>query len=517
MSETTRARSRTGRRRGSRERSRDTRSNATHRQLRYPYPPRQILGDDQVESIHREAKRFLQEHGIRILFDEARDLLAAAGAGVGTTADELAVRIPEEMVDRALEAAPSTFTVRGTRPNASIAIGGDSAALLPVGGPPFVSDLDAGRRPGTLADYENFVRLTRSFDVLHANAPFLEAQDIPIQVRHLYFVRSQIALSEKVPFLFSRGRQRVADVLEMLRINSGLTKTEFRETPMCYSVVNTNSPRQIDIPMAAGIIDLARNGQPCVITPFTLAGAMAPVSLGGALLLQHLELLAGVTLAQTARPGAPVVYGAFTSNVDMRTGSPAFGTPETMRAAMASGQLARHTGLPWRSSGASGSPVEDAQGAWETVCSLEGAMLGGANMILHSAGWQEGGLVASYEKFILDIEILQTLVDSWQPIDTSREELAYDAIASVSPGAHFFGADHTLERFETAFRNPLVATRQTFEQWVEEGSKDSRTRANAVWKQVLADFEAPPHDEAIAAELDDFMARREAEGGAPVG
>ncbi len=266
--------------------------------------------------------------------------------------------------------------------------------------------------------------------------------------------------------------------------------------------------------MALGIIDSARAGQACVMTPFTLSGAMAPVTLAGALLLQHLELLAAVTLAQLVRPGAPVIYGAFTSNVDMRSGAPAFGTPEALKGAIASGQLARHVNLPWRSSGSSTSNTEDAQGGYETMMNMNGAMLGGANMIVHAAGWQEGGLCASFEKFILDVEMLQMFAESFAPIDMTEDELGFDAIAEVAPGGHFFGTDHTKSRYATAFYEPLVFTRQNFGQWVEAGSTTAAERASVVAKTTIANFEAPPIDGAIVAELDDFVNRRIGQGGA---
>lgn len=497
-------------------RRRAVRSTAHHRELTNPNPPDTVISTDEVSHIHGEAKRFLAEHGIRILLPEARSALESAGATVGHDGDDQRVRFPPELVDAAIADAPSTFTVRGAQSVGDVTVGGDKLLLLPVGGPPFVSDLDGGRRPGTLTDYENLVRLTQRADLLHGNGPSVEPQDVPVEIRHLHFTLAQLRLSDKMPFLFTRGRQRVIDVFEMLQINAGLGPDEFRNTPLCFGNVNTNSPRQIDTPMALGIIDLARHGQPCIITPFTLAGAMAPASLAGALLLQHLEVLAGVTLAQVVRPGAPVVYGGFTSNVDMRTGSPAFGTPEAMRAATASGQLARHVGLPFRSSGSSTSTTEDAQGAWETMFNVLGAVRGGANIVFHAAGWQEGGLVASFEKFVLDVEMLTTLVESWQPITIDNDELAYDTIAEVEPGGHFFGTEHTLARFETAFVDPVVALRQPFEAWVSEGGMDARRRANAVWKQWLAEHDDPVRDDAVMEELADFVARRTGEGGAAV-
>ena len=500
------------RRRNPRDRraTRPVRSTAHHRDLTYPFEPDRVLSDDEVAHIHHEAKRLLQQYGMKVLLPEAREIYRVGGAVV----DGDMVRIPTEVVDDALALAPPEVHVGAPDPAKAITFGGRHVNFLPVGGPPFVSDLDNGRRPGTLEDYENFVRLFQGIDVLHANSPFIEAQDIPVEIRHLATTRSQLTLTDKPAFLFTRGRQRVFDMFEMLRIRHGLAEDEFIDTPMVWANINTNSPRQLDIPMALGIIDFARAGQVCSMTPFTLAGAMAPVSLAGALLLQHAEAVAAITLAQLTRAGAPVIYGGFTSNVDLRSGSPAFGTPEAIKGAVVSGQLARLIGVPWRSSGSSASTIEDAQGAWETMFNLQGAIRGGANLILHSAGWQEGGLVASFEKLILDTEILQTIVESWQPVDMSEAELAFDAIAGVEPGGHFFGEAHTLERFETAFYEPLVATRASFEQWVEEGELDARHRANAVWKQRLADYEQPPIDEAIAAELDDFVNRRIAEGGA---
>lgn len=510
-----RARRRSSGSRGPRA-QRSLRSTEHHRTLTNPNPPDRLLSDDEVAHIHQRAVDFLQEHGIRFLLPEARELLAAAGASIGVPGDDQRVRLSAQLVFEALRTAPDNFSVQAPHPSRNLEIGADKVVFLPVGGPPFVSDLDGGRRAGTLADFENFAKLTQSFDILHANTPTIEPQDVPINERHLRSQYTQLTLTDRVPFVFARGRQRVADAFEMYKLRHGLDDEAFAATPVCWTNINTNSPRQVDVPMSLGIIDFARAGQPCIMTPFTLAGAMAPVSMAGALLIQHLEVLAAVTLAQVARPGAPVMYGGFTSNVDMKSGSPAFGTPEAVQGAVATGQLARHIGLPWRSSGSSTSPIEDAQGAAETMINLQGALRGGANLVMHSAGWQEGGLCASYEKFILDVEILQIIAESWQPVVVDEAELAYDAIAEVEPGGHFFGSQHTLDRFETAFHQPLVSTRENYEQWVENGSLDARTRANAVWKQQLGDFEPPEMDDGIHEELLEFVDRRIAEGGAAV-
>jgi trimethylamine--corrinoid protein Co-methyltransferase len=268
--------------------------------------------------------------------------------------------------------------------------------------------------------------------------------------------------------------------------------------------------------MCQGIIDFARAGQVSVITPFTLAGAMAPVTMPGALVLQHAEALAGILLSQIVRPGAPVVYGSFTSNVDMKSGSPAFGTPEFVQAAFGAGQLARHIGLPWRGSAATASNAPDEQAVYEFLMSAWGSILGGVNVMVHAAGWLEGGLTGSMEKFILDVEMLQTFAEIFNPLDSGDAELAYEAIASVDPGGHFFGCEHTMARYQTAFYEPLVSDWSNFGQWTENGSKTATQRANGIWKKILHDFEAPAMDPARLEELQAFIERRSAEGGAPV-
>jgi len=268
--------------------------------------------------------------------------------------------------------------------------------------------------------------------------------------------------------------------------------------------------------MCQGIIDFARAGQVAVITPFTLAGAMAPVTMPGALVLQHAEALAGIVLSQIVRAGAPVIYGSFTSNVDMKSGSPAFGTPEFVQAAFGAGQLARHIQLPWRGSAATASNAPDEQSVYEFLMSAWGSVLGGVNMMVHAAGWLEGGLTGSMEKFILDIEVLQTFAEIFNPLNSDDAELAFEAIASVEPGSHFFGCDHTMERYQTAFYEPLVSDWSNFGQWTDNGSKTATQRANDIWKNILQEFEAPAMDVTRSEELLAFIERRSAEGGAGV-
>ncbi len=487
-------------------------STTHHRRLVNPFEPLKVLSDDNVAHIHQTAKTYLAEHGIKVLLDEARTIFSQNGS---TVDESMMVRIDPDSIDAALAAAPTEFELLAPNPDRNQHVGGNSLVLAPVGGPPFASDREKGRRPGTIVDQENFLKLTQSYDVMGSTAPCVEPSDLPLNTRHLRSGLATLTLSDKPAFIYSRGRDRVRDSFELTKLRFGIeSDEEFAQAPRCFTNINVNSPRQLDIPMSMGIIDFARMGQMNIMTPFTLAGAMAPVTLAGALVLQHMEVLAAVTLAQLVRPGAPVLYGAFTSNVDMKSGSPAFGTPEAMKGALASGQLARHVGLPWRSSGSSASNAVDAQAGYETMTNTYAAFLAGASWIMHAAGWQEGGLTANYEKFIVDVEMCQMIAETCQPLKVDEAELALDAITDVGPGGHFFGTDHTLARFETAFYQPLVFSRTNFEQWTEEGSRRTDERATEIWKKVLAEYEAPPLPDDRRAAMSDLVDRRTAEGGA---
>jgi trimethylamine---corrinoid protein Co-methyltransferase len=483
-----------------------------YRRLVNPFAWPEVLAEEQIVAIHDAALRILADDGIRVLLPEAQGYFAAAGCIVDEPT--AMVRVDPDAVAAALASAPESFEIVPRSEERAFTVGGRSVVLMPVGGPPHATDLERGRRTGTWEDFTDLLRLVQHFDVLHATSPLVEPQDVPLNVRHLHVTRALLTLSDKSPFIYARGGAQVDDCLEMVRIAHGVDETEFAAVPRCYTVINTNSPRQLDVPMARGAIRFAETGQMVVVTPFTLAGAMAPVTLPGALALQHAEALAGITLTQLVAPGAPVVYGGFTSNVDMRTGSPAFGTPEAVKAALASGQLARHIGLPWRSSGVNTANGPDAQAGYETMMNTVGALFGGANIVMHAAGWVESGLSASYEKLILDVEMLQMFAEIFRPVEVSEQELAVDAIRGVEPGGHFFGTTHTLERYERAFYDPMVFSRLSFEQWAEEGMPSAADRATKEWRRILAGFEPPPVDDAVREELDAFVERRTAEGGA---
>lgn len=482
------------------------------KQPRMTLEPVRFISDDQVEAIHNASLKVLEDIGMDVLLPEALEILGKAGAQVSGQR----VRIGREIVAEALKTPPAEFTFHCRNPERSIRIGGNWIVFTPVGGPPNCSDIDRGRRPGTFEDACNFIRLAQFFNCIHTGGGgSVDAQDIHASIRHLKVGQAKIKLSDKALFVSSTGRERLFDGMEMARIGRGISQEQFEREPSVMTVVNTNSPLKLDGPMAMGIIELARHGQICCVTPFTLAGAMAPVTIAGALVEQNAEALAGLTLSQLAKPGAPFIYGGFTSNVDMKSGAPAFGTPEYMKAAIIGGQLARRYKLPYRTSSTNAANAVDAQAAYESVFSLWGAVMGGGNYIIHSAGWMEGGLVASYEKFALDIDLLQTLEEFLKPLEMSEDALGIEAMREVGPGGHFFGARQTLERYDHAFYAPLISDWRNFSQWENAGSPHAWQKANLLWKQALAEFEPPPIDPAVAEELDVFVERRIREGGQP--
>jgi trimethylamine--corrinoid protein Co-methyltransferase len=480
------------------------------RRLTNPYRPLEPLSVDQVEAIHQAGLRLLRDVGLEVLGERARDLLAQAGAMVDTSTRR--VRLDPAQVEELRATAPGTFRIHARNPARDVSIGGSEVVFCAVGGPAFVSDLDRGRRPGNHADFLDYVRLIGALDVLHqeGGGP-LEPTDLPVPTRHLDMYRAFIGLLDKSWHCLGFGQTVVDDAIEMVCLARGIDRERLAVEPSLLTVINTNSPLRLDGPMSDGLMAMAEAGQGVVATPFTLAGAMSPVTLAGALAQQHAEALFMVALTQLTRPGAPVVYGAFTSNVDMRTGSPAFGTPESTKAQLASGQLARRVGLPWRSSNATASNTVDAQAAYEAAMSTWGALMGGVNLLYQGAGWLEGGLTASFEKLILDAEILQMLGEVLQPIEVTDASLGLDAIAEVGPGGHFFSTGHTLERYRTAFYRPLLSDWRNFETWQADGSRTATERANVVWKALLAAYEPPGLDAAVADALDGYVARRKRE------
>ena len=360
------------------------------------------------------------------------------------------------------------------------------------------------------------MKLAQALNIVHfmaGSAP--EPQDVPVPIRHMVMARTLLGHSDKIPFGSTITPARIEDVFELVRMARGVSREQMLREPSYYSVINTNSPMQLDGAMAWGVIGFAERNQALCITPFTLLGAMAPVTIAGAIAQQNAEALAAITLSQIVRPGAPLIYGGFTSNVDMRSGAPAFGTPEYIKACLIGGQMARRYNMPYRSSNTNASVWPDAQATYEGAMSIWGALMGGTNMLLHGVGWLEGGLVASYEKYIIDAEMLQTMAEFFTPTIVDDSTLAIDAIREAGHGGHFFGVQHTIERYETAFYTPLLSDWRNFQQWEATGSVDATHRATKIWKQLLADYEEPKLDPAIAEEMDAYIERRTREGGAP--
>jgi trimethylamine---corrinoid protein Co-methyltransferase len=489
-------------------------SQAPWRTLQNPYRSIEIMSADEIEMIHRASLRILAEIGVEVLGDRAIDRFRADGASIDDPTRR--VRLDPDRVQELVALAPREFELHARNPERNVRLGGDHLVFCAVGGPAFVTDIDRGRRAGNHDDFVDYVRLIGSLDVIHqeGGGP-LEPTDLPVATRHLDMYYALATNLDKTWHCLGFGATVVDDALEMIALTRGIDRATLVDQPSLITIINTNSPLRLDGPMSEGLIEMATWGQPVVATPFTLAGAMTPATLAGAIAQQNAEALFCIALAQLVRPGTPMVYGAFTSNVDMRTGSPAFGTPEYVKAAFASGQMARRYGLPWRSSNATASNVVDAQAAYESEMAVWGAVMGGVNLLYQGAGWLEGGLTASYEKLIVDAEILQMMAEVLTPFRVDEAEIGVDAIAAVGPGGHFFGSPHTLERYETAFYRPLLSDWRNFETWQEDGARTATERANLIWKRLLAEFEPPPMDAAAAEGLADFVARRKREIGAP--
>ncbi len=476
----------------------------------------QVLSEDQLESIHETSLRILEELGIEVMSPRALDILCAAGAAVDSASGM--VRLDRGLVAEALKTAPSSFTLTPRNAAKRVILGGSHINFGLVAGPPNVHDRERGRRAGNYADYCDFIRLAQYFNAIHLIGNQVCAPiELPANSRHLDTYLANLRYSDQVYHCTAIGAGRAIDGIRMMAIARQMTLDEFAASPGVITIISVNSPRRFDAAMCEGLLAMAEHGQAVVITPFTLMGAMAPVSLAAALAQQNAEALFGVALAQLVRPGAPAMYGAFTSNVDMRSGAPAFGTPENAKANIASGQLARRYRLPYRTSNASASNAADAQGAYETEMSLWGAILGHGNLVYHAAGWQEGGLTASFEKLVLDVEMLQLMMEFLKPITVNPAELGFDAISRVPTGGHFFGEAHTLERYEHAFYQPLVSNWQNYENWQLAGGKDATQRATDLWKQALVDYEEPVLDPAVHEALNDYVRRRREEigGGEP--
>ncbi|RMF40875.1 MAG: trimethylamine methyltransferase [Alphaproteobacteria bacterium] len=467
-----------------------------------------ILDAEALEIIEANAETVLEEIGVRFVeCPEALKRWREAGADV----EEERVRIPRGLARSLCATAPAQFTQLARNPERNVTIGGRSLVLAPVYGPPFVRDLEGGRRYATLEDFQNFVRLGQMSKWLHhSGGTVCEPTDVPVSKRHLDMALAHMTLSDK-PFMGSvTAPERAADSVAMCEILFGAEVVA--QNPVMTSLININSPLAFDATMMGALEVYARAGQAAIVSPFIVGGAMAPVSVAGTLTQVLAEVLVGVAYSQLIRPGAPVIFGAFVTSIDMNSGAPTFGTPEASKILYGAGQLARRLGLPFRSGGAlCGSKLPDAQAAYESANTLNAALLAGVNFMLHSAGWLEGGLVASFEKFVMDADQLGPLHSLAEGVDIGEEAQALDAIREVGPGGHYLGCAHTQAHYETAFWRSQLFDYKPFETWAEEGSRDTVALANRRMRRMLADYQPPALDPGIREALEEFVARRKAE------
>jgi trimethylamine--corrinoid protein Co-methyltransferase len=471
-------------------------------------PLTQVLAEEGLETIHQASMRLLKEQGILIIeYPPALEILRANGA----TVEEDMVRIDEETLMHFIRKAPSTFTQLAHNPDNNLPVGGHNTIFAPVYGPPFVGDWDRGRRKATLEDFQNFVKLTYMAEHLHhSGGTLVEPNDIPVPERHLDMLMAHITLSDKAFMGSVTHADNARDTVTMARIVFG--EEAIQENPAVLSLINVSSPLRFDERMLGALEVYARARQALIVTPFLIAGAMSPASMAGTLAQQNAEALFGIAYAQMLNPGTPCVYGSFLANVDMKSGAPCFGTPENALALYAGAQMARYYDLPYRSGGNfTASRIPDAQAGYESAGTMWPTVQAGTNFVLHAAGWLEGGLIAGYEKFVLDLEICGMMARFVNGIDLTEEELAFEAFEEVGPGGHFLGAQHTMRRYSTAFYQHKVFSMDNYEKWEEEGSPSSYEMANAVWKRMLKAYEAPDLDESVEEELEAFVEQRRAE------
>ena len=477
--------------------------------FRNTMPRYEVLSADAMAKLDAGWRRLVTEIGVEFDSDRALELFRQAGQRVE---DQKVFLDPEFMLEQVAK-APREFDVQARNPEHNVHIGGDAMAFGAVYGPPFVREGDV-RRDATMNDFERFAQLAQSFSVLDsAGGVVCEPNDTPLDSRHLDMTYALQSLTDKIYMGNVVSGTNARDTIAMGEILFG-GREAIETTPVSISLINCNSPLRWDERMLEALFEYASAGQPCVLTPFILMGAMSPVTIPAALVQQIAEALTGIALAQLIRPGCPVVFGSFLSNIDMQSGSPTFGTPESGIGLLCTGQIARHFGLPFRSGGGlTSSQVADAQAGYEALMTMLPTFLAGANWVMHSAGWLEGGLVAGFEKFIVDVEILQMLQAEFTPLEINEDTLAFGAHEEVGHGGHFLGSMHTMERFRTCFYRPMLSSSDNYEKWMRTGALDTNARASATYKKKLEEYVAPPLDDAVRQELQEYVVRRRHELG----
>jgi trimethylamine--corrinoid protein Co-methyltransferase len=470
-------------------------------------PTYDMISAEGIELIHQKSLEILSDVGIDFYDDDAQAVLKAHGVKmVGDTAF-----FDREMIDEYVAKAPRQFTQLARNPHNNVIIGGHHMCFAPVYGPPFVYNLDRGRREATLQDFINFVKLSYlSPYIHHSGGTIVEPTDEPTHTRHLDMVYSHVKYSDKAFMGSVTSANNAADSIKMAEIVFGADA--IRETPGLLSLINISSPRRLDDRMLGALKTYARANQALIITPFLFSGAMAPVGVAGTLVQLNAEALAGIVMTQMFNPGNPVIYGAFQTNIDLQSGAPVFGSPESQIALYAAGQLARRHGLPFRSGGMfTSSKVGDAQAAYESVMVMNAAVLARVNFVLHTAGWLEGGLTAGYEKFVMDCQLAGMFHKFVEGLDLSENGLAMESLRNVTVNDHHLGTPHTMKNFRTAFFRSDLFDYNSYEQWYEEGAQTAEQKANKKYKKLLRDYEAPELDPAIDEALQAFMAKRKQE------
>ena len=506
MSETRARRSRSGGG-AARRAERTAVSVETERYIERNIPLYEFLDEATLEVIEYNAETVLEEIGVN--FVDSPEALERWRA-VGATIEGERVRIPRGIARQLCKTAPSKFVQHARNPERNVEIGGHTLVTAPVYGPPFVRDRDGGRRYATLSDFQKFVKLGYMSKWLHhSGGTVCEPTDVAVNKRHLDMLHAHMTLSDK-PFMGSVTEpSRAQDSVEMCEILFG--KEFVQSNAVMTSLINVNSPMTFDDVMAGALEVYAANNQACIISPFIVGGAMAPVSVMGTLTQVLAEVLAGIAYSQLIRPGAPVIFGAFVSSIDMNSGAPTFGTPEAAKILYGAGQLARRLGLPFRSGGSlCGSKLPDAQAAYETAHTHNAALLGGVNFMLHACGWLEGGLVSSFEKFVMDADQLGILHHMAGGVEIDENAQAMDAIREVGPSGHYLGCAHTQANFKDAFWRSDLLDYKPFETWYEEGARDTMTLASARVEYLLANYQQPALDPAVAEALSEYVARKKA-------
>src|SRR3954469_5824871 len=477
--------------------------------FRNTMPRYEILSEDAMAKLDAGWRRLVTEIGVEFDSDRALALFREAGQKV----EDQKVFLDPEFILEQVAKAPAEFDVTARNPEHSIHIGGDSMAFGAVYGPPFVREGDV-RRDATMDDFRRFTMLAQSFPELDsAGGVICEPNDAPLDSRHLDMVYALQTLTDKIYMGNVVSGVNAADTVRMTEILFG-GREAIERTPATISLINCNSPLRWDERMLEALFEYCRANQAVVPTPFLLMGAMSPVTIPAALVQQMAEALSGIALTQLIRPGCPVIFGSFLSNIDMQSGSPMFGTPESGIGVLCTGQIARRFGLPFRAGGGlNASQTTDAQAAYEALMTLLPTFLAGTNYVMHSAGWLEGGLVSCYEKFIIDIELLRMLRHEFTPLEIDEESLAFGAHEEVGAGGHFLGAMHTLERFRECFYRPLLSSTENFDRWSRNGGRDATERAGEIWRKTIEEYEQPPMDPGVDEELREYVTRRRAELG----